>query len=314
MATAPRASTTTGGLARWPTPAPAPACLTPATPGVMGSGRLTAALRQSHRLRLRQPLPHRADRYVRQLMAHLTCATRNSQSAICAYCNQAVPTCWLQSVTVTYPELHLVRAGAGHRHHAPRCARWYPPAARSRLSAPTGANRSSSLAPRQRSGRSTSRDTERRECARSSWPLSSLSVMPGQGATHRAAAPSCTPATRDRAGRLHRDVPGRPAVCRNPGLLDDPALASVSRPASPGVRRHPADSRPSRSPLLEPRRHPGVPAGASARSYAVTLDQPHRQGRRSPCGRRGTALQEDLVGANPCVFGAGWSCMVMQAR
>jgi len=114
--------------------------------------------------------------------------------------------------------------------------------------------------------------------ARSSWPLSSLSVMSGQGATHRAAAPSCTPATRDRAGRLHRDVPGRPAVCRNPGLLDDPALASVSRPGSPGVRRHPADSRPSRSPLLEPRRHPGVPAGASARSCAVTLDQPHRRG------------------------------------
>ena len=138
--------------------------------------------------------------------------------------------------------------------------------------------------------------TQRRECARSSWPLSSLSVMPGQGATHRAAAPSCTPATRDRAGRLHRDVPGRPAVCRNPGLLDDPALASVSRPGSPGVRRHPADSRPSRSPLLEPRRHPGVPAGASARSCAVTLDQPHRRGRRSPCGRRGTAIQEDLVG------------------
>jgi hypothetical protein len=132
--------------------------------------------------------------------------------------------------------------------------------------------------------------------ARSSWPLSSLSVMSGQGATHRAAAPSCTPATRDRAGRLHRDVPGRPAVCRNPGLLDDPALASVSRPGSPGVRRHPADSRPSRSPLLEPRRHPGVPAGASARSCAVTLDQPHRRGRRSPCGRRGTAIQEDLVG------------------
>ena len=162
MATAPRASTTTGGLARWPTPAPAPACLTPATPGVKGSGRLTAALRQSRRPRLRQPLPHRADRYVRQLMAHLTCATRNSQSAICAYCNQAVPICWLQSVTVTYPELHLVRAGVEHRHHAPRCARWYPPAARSRLSAPTGANRTSSLAPRQRSGRSTSRDTERR--------------------------------------------------------------------------------------------------------------------------------------------------------
>ena len=121
------------GLPRWPTPAPAPACPAPATPGVTGSGHLTAALRQSHRPRLRQPLPHRADRYVRQLMAHLTCATRNSQSAICAYCNQAVPTCWLQSVTVTNPELHLVRAGAGHRHHAPRCARWYPPTARSRL-------------------------------------------------------------------------------------------------------------------------------------------------------------------------------------
>ena len=23
--------------------------------------------------------------------------------------------------------LHLIRAGAGHRHHAPRCARWHPP-------------------------------------------------------------------------------------------------------------------------------------------------------------------------------------------
>jgi hypothetical protein len=38
------------------------------------------------------------------------------------------------------------------------------------------------------------------------------------------------PATRDRTGGLHRDVHGRPAACLNPGLLDDPGLASASRP------------------------------------------------------------------------------------
>jgi hypothetical protein len=54
--------------------------------------------------------------------------------------------------------------------------------------------------------------------------------MARPGATHQAAAPSRTPATRDRAGRPHRDGHGRPAACQNPGLLDDSGLASASRP------------------------------------------------------------------------------------
>src|SRR5882762_1342215 len=61
--------------------------------------------------------------------------------------------------------------------------------------------------------------------------------MARPGATHRTAAPSHTPATRDRTGRLHRDVHGRPAACR----------------------------------------HPGVPAGLPSTPCTVTLDQLHRQ-------------------------------------
>ena len=67
---------------------------------------------------------------------------------------------------------------------------------------------------------------------------------------HRAAAPSCTPATRDRTGRLHRDVHGRPAACRNLGLLDDSGLASASRP------------RIARGPQA-PGRQPGHPGARS---------------------------------------------------
>jgi hypothetical protein len=102
--------------------------------------------------------------------------------------------------------------------------------------------------------------------------------MARPGATHQAAAPSWTPATRDRTGRLHRDVHGRPAACRDPGLLDDSGLASASRPRiarspqAPGRQPgHPG----ARSPA---RRHPGVPAGLPFTSYAVTPDQSHRQG------------------------------------
>ncbi len=102
--------------------------------------------------------------------------------------------------------------------------------------------------------------------------------MARPGATHRAAAPSRTPATRDRTGRLHRDVHGRPAACRNPGLLDDSGLASASRPRIAGVRRHPAGSPAIPEPGPRARRHPGVPAGLPFTPCAVTLDQLHRQG------------------------------------
>ena len=127
--------------------------------------------------------------------------------------------------------------------------------------------------------------------------------MARPGATHRAAAPSCTPATRDRTGRLHRHVHGRPAACRNPGLLDDSGLASASRPriargpqapgrqpGHPGARSSSpaASGRPGRAPVHPLRRDPrsAPPPGG-----------------RSPCGRhdgrgrqRTTAIQEDPVG------------------
>ena len=136
-----------------------------------------------------------------------------------------------------------------------------------------------------------------------SRPQVSLSVMARPGATHRTTAPSCTPATRDRAGRLHRDVHGRPAACRNPGLLDDSGLASASRPriargpqapgrqpGHPGARSSSpaASGRPGRAPVHPLRRDPrsAPPPGG-----------------RSPCGRhdgrgrqRTTAIQEDPVG------------------
>ena len=94
--------------------------------------------------------------------------------------------------------------------------------------------------------------TDRRQCARS--PLTShitqRDVLPG---AHRAAATSCTPATRDRTGRLHRDIPGGSAACRNTGLLDDPGLASASRaPIARGPQAPGRAARPSRCPALEP--------------------------------------------------------------
>ena len=130
--------------------------------------------------------------------------------------------------------------------------------------------------------------------------------MARPGATHRTAAPSCTPATRDRTGRLHRDVHGRPAAFRNPGLLDDSrAGVRLPAPGSPGIRRHPAGSPAIPEPGPRARRHPGVPAGLPFTPCAVTLDQFHRQGERSACGRydgqgrqRTTAIQEDPVGGS----------------
>src|SRR5882762_8641462 len=73
------------------------------------------------------------------------------------------------------------------------------------------------------------------------------------GTTGRDAPRSRTllyPGDRDRTGRLHRDVHGRPAACRNPGLPDDPGLASASRP------------RIARGPQA-PGRQPGHPGARS---------------------------------------------------
>jgi hypothetical protein len=102
--------------------------------------------------------------------------------------------------------------------------------------------------------------------------------MTRPGATHRAAAPSCTPATRDRTGRSTatftgvRPPAGTPACSMIPGWRPPPG------PGSPGVRRHPAGSPAIPEPGPRARRHPGVPAGLPFTSCAVTLDQLHRQG------------------------------------
>jgi len=133
--------------------------------------------------------------------------------------------------------------------------------------------------------------------------------MARPGATGRAAAPSCTPATRDRTGRLHRDVHGRPAACRNPGLLDDPGLASASRPriargpqapgrqpGHPGARSSspPASWRPGRAPVHPLRRDPRSappPGGRSPVRQARRTGTPAHHGNPGrPCRRQKSAF------------------------
>jgi len=132
--------------------------------------------------------------------------------------------------------------------------------------------------------------------------------MARPGATHRAAAPSCTPATRDRTGRLHRDVHGRPAACPNPGLLDVSGLASASRPriargpqapgrqpCHPGARSSSpaASGRPGRAPVHPLRRDPRSappPRGRSPSGMHLRTEVPvpWRPGR--PCRRQKRAF------------------------
>lgn len=168
------------GLPRWPTPAPAPACPAPATPGVTGSGRLTAALRQSHRPRRRQPIASPS----RQLRAPADGAS-----------DLRYPQFTVSDMRVLQPSSSDLLVAVCYRHlprAAPRTSRSRTPAPRSQMcplvpargeippvSAPTGANRTSSLAPRQRSGRSTSRDTERRMRARLRLTGRGHRVLPG---------------------------------------------------------------------------------------------------------------------------------------
>jgi hypothetical protein len=121
----------------------------------------------------------------------------------------------------------------------------------------------------------TSHGPDRRECARSPRPHVSLSVMAGPVATHRAAAPSCTPATWDRTDWLHRDVRRRPEP---PAYSMIPSWRPPPGPGSSGVRRHPAGSPAIPEPGPRARRHTGVPAGLPFTPCAVTLDQLHRPG------------------------------------
>jgi hypothetical protein len=107
------------------------------------------------------------------------------------------------------------------------------------------------------------------------------------GATHRA-APSCTPATRDRTGQLHRDVHGLPAASRNPGLLDESGLAPASRPRTARGPPIPAGSPAILEPGPRARRHPGVQARLPFTLCAMTSMSsttrgtiPMRQARRT---------------------------------
>ena len=100
-------------------------------------------------------------------------------------------------------------------------------------------------------------------------------------ATHRAVAPSRTPATRDRTGRLHRHVHGRPAPAGTPAYSMIPGWRPPPRPGSPGDRRHPAGSPPIPEPGPRARRHPGV-RPVSRSPLHMIHDQPHRQG-DGPC-------------------------------
>ena len=106
-------------------------------------------------------------------------------------------------------------------------------------------------------------------------------------------APGTAPSVPRRPGTapacVHRDLHGRPAACRNPGLLDDSGLASASRPR---IARGP--QAPGRQPG-----HPGArslspaasgrPGRAPVHPCAVTRDQLHRQGD----GLRGAAGRHD---------------------
>jgi hypothetical protein len=90
------------------------------------------------------------------------------------------------------------------------------------------------------------------------------------------------------------------AACRSLGSLDDPGLAAVPCPGSPRVSRLPA-GRPSRNPVLEPRRHPGVPAGASRSPLRRNPQSASPSGATGPCGMHdGRGCQRHGNPGRPC--------------
>jgi len=133
----------------------------------------------------------------------------------------------------------------------------------------------------------TSRITQRDGTTRRDAPGSRTLPHPGDPGPHRPAPPP-----RSRA----------PGPCRNPGLLDDPGLASASPPR---IARGPQV--PGRQPAHS-RARPPSPA-ASGRPAGLPFTPAHDPrsapppGGRSLCGghdgrgrRRTTAIQEDPVG------------------
>ena len=106
--------------------------------------------------------------------------------------------------------------------------------------------------------------------------------------TRRAVAPSRAPAT-----ETAQDCSTATFRARSP--LDDPGWRPCPVPGSLGV----SIGVPAiREPILEPGRHPGVPAGLPLTPYAMTRDQFRRQGRRPP-GAAGTTDGDASITANP---------------
>jgi hypothetical protein len=93
--------------------------------------------------------------------------------------------------------------------------------------------------------------------------------------TRRAAAPFYAPATETAQDCSTTTVQGL-------ALPNDPGPTPVPGPGSPGFSMDPADIPAIREPILEPQRHPGVPAGVLTHPRAVTRDQLRRQGRPAP--------------------------------
>jgi hypothetical protein len=123
-----------------------------------------------------------------------------------------------------------------------------------------------------------------------SRPPISLSVTAGIGMrTRRAATPSCVPAT-----ETTQDC--STATSRGPVPLDDSELAPVPGPGSPGVSMHLADIPAIREPILEPRRHPGVPATVPAHPLRRRLRPTSPQGRPA----RQTGMPAPRQSGRPC--------------
>ena len=109
-----------------------------------------------------------------------------------------------------------------------------------------------------------------------------------------------------RDGRQGTDAPGSRTHVPGPGRQPEPGrwMSPGWRPSprSPAVSGHPADSPAVPEPVLEPRRHQGIPAGAPAHPCAVTRSQLHlrsdgpRAARTTDEDASAATIQEDPVG------------------
>ena len=137
--------------------------------------------------------------------------------------------------------------------------------------------------------------------------LPTSSITQRDGTTGRDAPDNCAllyPGDPGPRQRLRREVHGRPAACRNPGLLDDSGLASASRsriarspqapgrqPGHPGARSSSpaASGRPGRAPVHPLRRDPRYSTARGtvpARQARRTGTPAHHGNPGRPCRRQ----------------------------